>query len=308
MYKLIRFYNQNRKEIWKIIGIVLAIIFVLQLLNYLSKQKAQNQNNKIISNTNDSLQYNNLDLSTNKSVLSGEEISQQKQDSIKIIDNFFTYCNEQKIQEAYDLLTEECKEEMYSSVELFNEMYYQKVLNGQKKNISIENWTNHTYKVTINDDFMATGKYSDENKMQDYITIQDNRLNINNYIGRVELNKEKQDNDITIKIIREDTYFDYISYTFEITNNSKKAILLDSLENIDTMYIKDSNETKYTAYSHELSRDNLLVDDGDQKQITIKYYSKFGSTKRIRKIVFSGVILDYSENSNSNYRTFEIQM
>lgn len=309
MYKLIRFYNQNRKQIWKIIGVIFMIILVLQLLNYSTKQKAKNQNNSTINNNNNNLlSYNNIDVSTNKSVLSGNEISQQQQSSIKIIDEFFAYCNEQKIQEAYDLLTEECKEEMYSSIEIFDEMYYQKVLNGKKKNISVENWTGNIYKVTINDNFIATGEYSEKNKMQDYITIKDNKLNINSYVGRVFLDREKQKEDITVKLIRQDTYMNYIAYTFEITNHSQKAILLDSLDNMDTMYIKDTNGTKYTAYSHELSQDNLLVDEGNQKQITIKYYSKFSSTKRIRNIVFSRFILDYNDGSDSNYNTFEIEL
>lgn len=309
MYKLIRFYNQNRKQIWKIIGVIFMIILVLQLLNYSTKQKAKNQNNSTINNNNNNLlSYNNIDVSTNKSVLSGNEISQQQQSSIKIIDEFFAYCNEQKIQEAYDLLTEECKEEMYSSIEIFDEMYYQKVLNGKKKNISVENWTGNIYKVTINDNFIATGEYSEKNKMQDYITIKDNKLNINSYVGRVILDREKQKEDITVKLIRQDTYMNYIAYTFEITNHSQKAILLDSLDNMDTMYIKDTNGTKYTAYSHELSQDNLLVDEGNQKQITIKYYSKFSSTKRIRNIVFSRFIPDYNDSSDSNYSTFEIEL
>lgn len=309
MYRLIRFYNQNRKQIWKIIGVIFMIILVLQLLNYSAKQKAKNQNNSTINNSNNNLlSYNNIDVSTNKSVLSGNEISQQQQSSIKIIDEFFAYCNEQKIQEAYDLLTEECKEEMYSSIEIFDEIYYQKVLNGKKKNISVENWTGNIYKVTINDNFIATGEYSEKNKMQDYITVKDNKLNINSYVGRVVLDREKQKEDITIKIIRQDTYMDYITYTFEITNHSQKAILLDSLDNMDTMYIKDTNGIKYTAYSHELSDDNLLVDEGNQKQITIKYYSKFSSTKRIRNIVFSRFILDYNDSSDSNYSTFEIEL
>lgn len=307
MHKLIRFYNQNRKEIWKVIGIIFIIIFVLQLLNYSAKQKVNNQDYEQ-NNTNDLPQYNDLDLATNKSVLSGEEISEQKQNSIEIIDSFFGYCNQQKIQEAYDLLTEECKEEMYSSIQLFDEMYYQKVLNGQKKNITVENWTGNIYKVTINDDFLSTGEYSDKNKRQDYITVQDSKLNINGYVGRMELNTEKQVDDVTIKIIKEDTYMDYVTYTFEVTNNSPRAIVLDSLENIDTMYIKDSNEVKYSAYSHELSKGNLLLDEGDKKQITIKYYSKFSSTKRIRRIVFSKFVFDYSQNAKDDYRTFEIEI
>lgn len=307
MYRFIRLYNQNRKEIWKIIGIILVIIFVLQLLNYSAKKKVGNEKQEL-NHVNNALSYHDLDLATNKSVLSGEEISEHKQDDIKIIDSFFTYCNQQKIQEAYDLLTEQCKEEMYSSLPIFEERYCQEVLNGQKKNITVENWTGNIYKVSINDDFIATGEYSDKNKIQDFITVQDNKLNINSYIGRTVLHTEKQFDDITIKMIQEDSYMDYIQYTFEVSNDSKKAILLDTLENIDTMYIRDSNGVKYTAYSHELSKGNLLVDEGDKKQITIKFYSKFSSTKRIRKMVFSKFILDYNQDLSSEHSTVEIEL
>ncbi len=307
MHRLIRFYNQNRKEIWKVWGIILVIIFVLQLLNYSAKKKIGNQKQEL-NYANNVSSYHDLDLATNKSVLSGEQISEQKQDSIKIIDSFFTYCNQQKIQEAYDLLTEQCKEEMFSSLPIFEERYCQKVLNGQKKNITVENWTGNIYKVTINDDFIATGEYSEKNKIQDFITVQDNKLNINSYIGRTTLRTEKQLDDISIKIIQEDSYMDYVQYTFEVSNFSKKAVLLDTLENIDTMYIKDSNGVKYTAYSHELSKGNLLVDEGDKKQITIKFYSKFSSTRRIRKMVFSRFILDYNQDLSSEHSTVEIEL
>lgn len=307
MHRLIRFYNQNRKEIWKVWGIILVIIFVLQLLNYSAKKKVGNQKQEL-NYANNVSSYHDLDLATNKSVLSGEQISEQKQDSIKIIDSFFTYCNQQKIQEAYDLLTEQCKEEMFSSLPIFEERYCQKVLNGQKKNITVENWTGNIYKVTINDDFIATGEYSEKNKIQDFITVQDNKLNINSYIGRTTLRTEKQLDDISIKIIQEDSYMDYVQYTFEVSNFSKKAVLLDTLENIDTMYIKDSNGVKYTAYSHELSKGNLLVDEGDKKQITIKFYSKFSSTRRIRKMVFSRFILDYNQDLSSEHSTVEIEL
>ena len=44
MYKLIRFYNQNRKKIFKIILIIVLIIGLIQLLNYFAKNP-QNKGN-----------------------------------------------------------------------------------------------------------------------------------------------------------------------------------------------------------------------------------------------------------------------
>ena len=46
MYKLIRFYNQNRRKIWMTILIIVFIIGIIQLLNYLAKS---NNKGKILT-------------------------------------------------------------------------------------------------------------------------------------------------------------------------------------------------------------------------------------------------------------------
>ena len=73
MYKLIRFYNQNRKQIIKIILIIVFIIGIIQLLNYLISKK-NNTGNNIQTNTS----YANNQTSeivSNKSLVSGQGIS-----------------------------------------------------------------------------------------------------------------------------------------------------------------------------------------------------------------------------------------
>lgn len=305
MHRLVRFYNQNRKDIWKVIGFVILIIFVLQTLNYVEKKKDSNdKENNIENNSTQSIEqpYNNIKIKSDESVLTGEKMSQEEIDSIKIINDFFEYCNEQKIQEAYDLLSDECKEEMYSSVQIFKEMYYNKVLDGQAKNISIENWNNNTYKVDIGDDYLSSGKYTKENNIQDYITIQDDKLNINKYIGRSKIEKNKSEENMDVLVLNKDEYIDYTIYTFEIKNNSNETIILDPLEDINTMYIKDDDGVKYSAYTHEISEGNLTIGESSKKQIKIKYYSKYISTKKIEEIVFSRVML------NNDYYKFEIQV
>lgn len=313
MHRLIRFYNQNRKDIWKIIGVIIIIIVILQLLNYAAKRDNRKQQQSATNDitTSTTTKYNNLNLETEKSVLSGKDMSPTQEDSLDVINNFFRYCNEQKLQEAYELLTEECKDEMYSSLQIFDEMYYQKVINGQKKEVSVENWTDNIFKVKINENFLSSGKYSTENTIQDYITAKkdDNdeyKLNINGYIGRENIDKERVEKNVNIKVIQKDEYMNYTKYTFEITNDSDKAILLDSLENINTMYIQDSKKIKYEAYTHELSQGQLMFNQGEKKQIKIKYYNKYQSDKKIKNVVFSKIILDYQKYSD--YYSFEIDL
>ena len=75
------------------------------------------------------------------------------------------------------------------------------------------------------------------------------------------------------------------------------------------MYLEDKNEMKYSSYTHELVQEQLKVKTLEKKQVKIKYYSKYGSTKEIEKIVFARLMLNINnqdENQFGDYYTFEI--
>ena len=50
MLKIRRFYNQNKKMIWKITGIIVFFILLIQLLNYFAKSKNINNISDNINN------------------------------------------------------------------------------------------------------------------------------------------------------------------------------------------------------------------------------------------------------------------
>lgn len=316
MYKFIRFFNQNRKQIIKIILIIVFIIGMIQLLNFLAKTKNDSADlDNIIAKKNNELSN---EVISNKSAVGGENVSSSKLDSdTEVIKKFLDYCNDRDLENAYELLTDECKEEMFSTIDDFKDGYYVPVFDNSSKLFTIENWTNNIYKIKINDDILATGKYTVENTATEYITVKNddgqNKLNINSYVGRNILNKEVENENIKIKVIEENVYMDYSTYVFEVTNNSDKTILLDDLKNIDTMYIQDKNKMNYSSYTHEISQNSLKVSSLGKKQIKIKYYNKYVSTKEINKIVFSKLILDYDKYDSiqnkkeyGEYYNFEI--
>lgn len=320
MFRLRRWYNQNSKTIWKVTGIVVFLIIILQVLNYFA-----GKNNKIeySSNTINLPQkdYTDLSLESDKSVLSNNKISSIKSDPIKVINDFFAFCNEGKIKEAYELLTDECKKQMYPELKIFREGYYKTVFNGVKKDISLANWVGDIYKVEIRNDILSTGKYDENDTRQDYITVKsigDNtyKLNINEYIDTNEINKTNTFfNNIQINVEKKDVYMDYEIYTFKIKNNMDTPILIDNLKDIDSMYLTDKNNIKYSAYTHEISLSELLINARETREVKIKYYNKYGSEKIINNIVFSKVIVDYysywyqqDKNTFNNYRMINIEL
>lgn len=295
---LIRYYNQNRKKIWGILIIIISAFILLQLLNYVLRKNNENkliaQNNALKeTNINSS---NNTKLTTNQSVVTGESISSsQLQDATTVIDNFITYCNNKELEKAYDLLTDECKEEIYNTLEVFEQAYYNDVFNGESRNCTVENWINDTYKVKITENILSTGKSTNGYSKQDYITVKKvedgYKLNINNYIGYTEINKITSKDNITMEVLSKNTYMEYEKYTIKVTNNTEDTMVLDSRTDAKSLYLQDSKELTYSSYSNELTEPTLTIPSGQTKEVTIKFYSSYISTKNIKYIVFSDLSL-----------------
>ena len=314
MNKFIRWYNQNRKMIWITIGIIALIIVVIQLFNYWSKvdnEKKLQQANQT-QNMNNVKEYNSVSLDEKQSTITGENLSSNQLSQIEIIDLFIEYCNNQQIAEAYSLLTEDCKQEMYPTEEVFKEAYYNNVFENTKKNVGVENWIDNIYKVNINDNFLATGKYTKENTKQDYITVEEEgdsyKLNINSYIGKKAINRSNEQNGVQIEVIEEISYMDYQIFKLRVTNNTDSTIMLDDKQNIKAMYIEDDNGIQYSAYTHEIGESDLEISARETKEIEIKYYSKYGSEKEISKVVFSRMILGYKTNKPNYNNVIEIEI
>lgn len=307
---LVRLYNQNRKGIWRIIIIIAFLILVLQLVNYWVKKGEEKQRNNLVNTNIVTDGRNTIQITTDKSTVTGKSISQNKLESeINTITTFLESCNNGQIETAYDMLTDECKDEMYNSLEDFKDFYYTSVFQGSRISFEIENWIDKTYKIKIVPDMLATGKSNDGKNKQDYITVEEvngeNKLNINSYVKRRKIDSVKESDNIKLTVNYVDVYMDYEKYNITINNKCGKSILLDDLESIDSMYIEDKNKVKYNAYTHEIGSENLEIARMQTKEIELKYYSKYISSKEMKKIVFSKVILDNEEYRNQRKSDIE---
>ena len=318
--KIVEWYISNKTKLLTAIFIIVVIILVSIIVNFLNTLQLNKEQTN--AETNDNMQENNIPIENytdihiedSESAITGENMSSSQISTIGTINQFVQLCNEENVSEAYNMLSDECKEEVYPSLDSFSNNYYNAIFKGKKKNITVENWVNNIYKVTFESDALSTGVYTQDGTIQDYITITKNesnefKLNINNYIGRKEINKKYTDSSkLTITVLRSDTYMDYETYTFNVTNNTNNTILLDDKINTDNMYIEDDNGNQYTAYIHELSDAQLTLTPGETKEITIKYYSRYGSTKNINKVVFNKIILNYNEVAVRKTTRIEIEL
>ena len=120
MNKLIRYWNQNRLKIIITIIIIVLIIVVIQIINNFLAN---------IQGSSTQTEWKVPDLSRpTESVLSGEEIPEETADkNAEIIKKFVDYCNEKSYQDAYNLLSQDCKEEVFNNIETFIEDYINEI-------------------------------------------------------------------------------------------------------------------------------------------------------------------------------------
>lgn len=241
------------KSRYKILAIIFAIILILcviRLLNNLAKE--QNRNN---DNTQTKVQTS---YKPQETVIMGGDVAKTKQEEVeKIMDEFINLCNTKQIEKAYNLLTEECKKEVFaSSIQNFQKDFVEKIF-ATSKTYNMQSWINGenpTYKVRILEDVMSTGKTGET--IEDYYTIvkKDNiyKLNINSYVGRKEINKKTYKDDITIEVLSKDTNMEYETYKIKVQNNTKNTIILDTKTNGKSVYLTGSNGTTYRAFMYEI--------------------------------------------------------
>lgn len=304
MHKLRRFYYDNKEKIWGFIIFIVLVLLSIQVINKFVAIQNENDLKKISNENKIDTTYSedkNAYITNDESIVTGEKVDETNlQEAVEIIEQFISLCNNGNIEQAYKLISTDCKNEIYQDINKFKTLYYDKIFYSNTKKVAkIENWILNTYTINISEDMMTTGKIS--NGIEDYITIVEEndefKLNINGYIGKEELNIEQLANNIKFSVIEKQVYVDYEIYKLKISNQSEDNILLDNLENPKSIYLQDDNDIKYYAYSNELISSMLKVNKNFSTEINIKFPKIYSSDNvNLNYIVFSEVI----RNDNIN--------
>lgn len=298
MHKILSFYNSNRRVIWiAILAIAFAIILLQTLNNDAKKRNSEiNTNDEINSSSNTTIYPNNQEDSLSSNYNS-EKIQDEK---LKLISAFLEKCNNGKIEEAYDLLSTDCKEEMFPVLEKFKNDYINLVFNTAKT-YDIKLWMSgkySIYKISIYENALATGVVNN-NAIDSYYTVveenNDYKININNFIAKEELNTENSNDYVRINVISRKIYIDYEEYEIKITNNTQKTILMDGYRKNNSMYLQDSVGGKKTAYTNEIPERLLIINPLLSITRTIKFNKSYTEKISSKGITFEDIILDYDE-------------
>lgn len=313
MHKLLRYYNQNKIKIW---AVVLAIVLgyaLLQVLNSAIANHNTEENNEQETTSNNVVSYRN----ESESMVTGGRVSSTYSEQIgQVINQFFTYCVNHDPQRAYDMVSNNTKQVLYQTEELFEKNYYQNKFNGNKQ-FSFQSWsrtdTLYIYQVRIFDNMLATGQTSD-NYIEEYVTIavEEGRykLNLNSYLGRKQISVKNEDENLSIQVVMVDRYLDYEVYTLNVQNKTDSNILLDTKRKTNSCYVVDSMGNKFEALLYENSDEDLEILPNEMKTIQIRFSDAYREGLQIKSINFTDIVNseEYLANNEIQGNNFEVEL
>lgn len=313
MHKLLRFYNQNRLRVWIILlAIVLGYIILQQLNNIIANQDTDKEDNGK-ETTSNVVSYHN----ESESMVTGGRVSNSYSDEIgEFINQFFTYCVNHEPQKAYNMVSNDTKQLLYQTEELFEKNYYENKFIGNKQ-FSFQSWSRadnlYIYQVRIFDNMLATGLTSD-NYIEEYVTITVEegtyKLNLNSYLGRKQINVYDEDNNLSVQVVMVDRYLDYEIYTLNIQNKTDNTILLDTKRDTGSCYVVDSKENNFEAVLYENSDEDLEFSPKEMKTIQIKFSDSYREGLKIKSINFTDIVNseEFARNNTIEGTTFKIDL
>ena len=294
MERILHIYYKYKKI--AIVVIVIVGVFLLFKYNF----------NKIVNNSEDSSSSNNTTaIAKNEDNNDNSNIKENiMPTNVQVIEQFVMLCNKGDIAGAYNMLSDNCKNEVYANVEEFRDNYYNNIfVTNKKADITIYN--DNIYRVAFSEDPISTGKL--ENKIDqkiDYISVDDDhKLNISSFIKIETINSKSQNSYTQITVLTKQVFIDHEIYLINVKNLMMTDIYIDDVEN-SQLIINYSNGNKNKANMNEYSEEDLRVLANSNKNISIRVDKSYSNDIYAKSIYFQKIKINnklyYDSNSIVN--------
>lgn len=297
---LFRKYNQNRKDILTIIIVIVFTYILLQVVFGLIRSNNKRKMEQLVEQYNNEQSENkNYQSNTINSTTTDDKQEVAEEKSKAAIEKFVMLCNQNKIDESYSMLSDDCKKVLFMTTSIFDKNYVKKIFT-EKRIAQIERsmYGTNIYKVTYNNNVLSSGA-TKSNKIVDYIYVEKKNdkytLSLNKFLYIKTIEKNSNDEKVNIKIIEKQTFIDYEIYTIEVNNKTSNEILLANKNNVNNISLTDGKGVIYSSYIDELATEALIVQPNGIKTINIKFNKAYNTKRKLNYMSFN-IIMNYKKD------------
>lgn len=299
---LFRKYNQNRKDILTIIIVIVFSYMLLQIIFGLMRSNDKRKMEQLIEQyNNEQSENNNYQSNTINSTTPDNKLENTEEKGETAIEKFVMYCNQNKIEESYSMLSDDCKNVLFPKIDTFEKNYIKKIFTENKiAQIEKSMYGTNIYKVTYNNNVLSSGT-TKSNKIIDYIYVEKKndkyKLSLNKFLYIKTVKKNSNNEKVNIEIQEKQIFIDYEIYTIKINNNTSNAILLANKNDVNNVSLIDERGVTYSSYIDELATETLIVQPNGTKTINIKFNKTYNTKRKLNYMSFN-IIMNYKEYIN----------
>lgn len=239
-----------------------------------------------------------------ETVISGNDVSKEKLAKDEdVVTQFVDYCNKKEYKNAYEMLTDDCKNAVYPNINKFKSGYVDTIFNTYK-DYNLQAWVNEKdktiYKIRYVEDALATGNYSDTERFIDYITIvtdgDNKKISVSKFIENEEINETKETDQFKITVKSKDVFLEKESYKVSVENKTDKTVLIDSqVTTRSSIYLIFENGKANRANIYKLKSTDIEIRAGFSKALELEFTKNYDSDNYAEAIRFNDIILDKDE-------------
>ena len=297
MNKIVRFYNQNRIIIWlSIISIAIVIITIKKLnaeykpYNDVNNSSSSNNTTAIIANKSNTLNTESNNTEKNDTKIDSQEITSKKQ----AIKTFLDLCKANEVDNAYNMISDDCKLVLYPTKEDFLSKYYNIYFDTEKV-FEITNWDSNIYKVEIYDDPIMTGNTGKTNLVIDYMCVNVSndtyKINLSGFLRKELMNINKTDTYLNVNVMDRQIFKDYEIYTLNIKNLTKADVYIDNIIS-SNMYIEDGKKNCFYVNVSDYTEEDFKILANSEKMVKLKFNRTYNSENTgSNKLIFGNMII-----------------
>lgn len=291
---IVRFFQKNKLKIFIVIVILIIILLINYLLGVYEKEEPITTRNPFA-----------MIMQPESKVPSKLFI-----ESEALIVNFANKSSQGNYKEAYDMLSLDCKTDVFGTVEEFTE--YAKTNFPKNSRYEIIPYskvgTTYVYQVKVFEDFLATGlTYSDYSYIDLKMAINESitgekMLSVAGYIGKFPTNSIFENDYIRIELNQKTSFYTEERYSVIVTNRTENEIVLkDYSLGVPEIQLSVGGDVR-----QEINHSDKIVISGHQ---TIKFtlaFSRFFDEKSMSgPLVFSAIRV-VKKGKTSNYSSKDV--
>ncbi|MBR6033565.1 MAG: hypothetical protein IKP28_02330 [Clostridia bacterium] len=230
-----------------------------------------------------------------------------------MIDEYINLCNEKEYEKAYNMINEDCRKEVYPSLEDFQA--YVDYVFATDKVYSIQNYSNrdniYIYRVRIFDDILATGLTNDtsfkyfEDRMSFKETNGKLTMSVKEFIDKDNFDKVYEDKYIRIAITEKRINYDYEKYTIRFTNKTEHyAAISDGAMSGNIKIETENGEINQTAEGYEQP---IILPPRGSITLSIQFTKLFDLGVKTTGMKFNNVRILRSYSGDESLKEQELQ-